>query len=396
MAKEAGWTREQPVARRDDWQDIVYVVNAKNHWRHVNGHGAWNRDGFNIAYSNLVPIGPRGGKPKAADYCENVISTVDAMAYLPGEHRIFEVNGTTFFNTYNPPEEPDIEVWRQDLADRFLAHLKLLCNGSEEHTATLLYWLAFLVQNPGKRIRWAPLIQGGFGIGKTTIGNVMREVLGFGNVSIVNPSTVNERFTGWASESQLTVFEELRASGTSRYALFERVKVYITDNFVSKESKGLDPVTVPNPTSYMAFTNHTDALPLSEDDRRWFVLFCDASRKELPDDYFDKLYQCVEEAGHIRKWLLAVVIPDDFNINDAPMTEYKKSVAAAEDSQRAGMTDLQAMIDDGMTDGVTTVAVRMDRVREALEMEGLEISRLRSHTSSEGITSNEEIRECEN
>ena len=92
--------------------------------------------------------------------------------------------------------------------------------------------------------------------------------------------------------------------------------------------------------NYIAATNHSDALPLNDTDRRWFVLFTQfASVSDLENfleqfggrhKYFADLREAIE--GHVpalRRWLLDYPISEAFKPNGPPLLTDEKGTMAA-------------------------------------------------------------------
>ena len=51
------------------------------------------------------------------------------------------------------------------------------------------------------------------------------------------------------------------------------LKPFITNSMIQIEEKGRDHRTVPNFTNYLLLTNYKDALPITNDDRRFCVMY---------------------------------------------------------------------------------------------------------------------------
>jgi hypothetical protein len=111
------------------------------------------------------------------------------------------------------------------------------------------------------------------------------------------------RFTAWAFGSLVVVIEEVRISGQNKYEVMDKIKPFISNPTVQIEEKGRDHRTVPNFTSYFMLTNHKDALPLVQGDRRYCVMFSRIQSEEQlyrelggragAQAYFDQLFSDV-------------------------------------------------------------------------------------------------------
>lgn len=260
------------------------------------------------------------------------IPTVNGRMYAPGRDPIFIYNHTTMVNTYPenqvPPRPKSIRP--MDLANikRIKAHLKHLLADQKERRL-LLDWLAFVVQNPGKRVNFAPLIQGVQGDGKSFFAFMLAACMGLPNVRMGNAHILEGQFTGWAQGQCVMAIEEIRLIGHNRYDVLNRVKPFITNPVIEVHPKGRDPYNVENTTNYLLFTNYRDAMPLSKNERRFLVLFSRwqdkdklAQFKEENPDYYVDLYAALDDsAAAIREWLLQHEMAENFNPKgDAPQT----------------------------------------------------------------------------
>jgi len=179
-----------------------------------------------------------------------------------------------------------------------------------------------VVQNAGKRINWAILLQGAQGTGKSYFAKVLEWVLG-SNAKSLDPSALGERFTGWAHGSVVNIVEEIRIKGDDKWRIMDRLKPFITNSMIQIEEKGRDHRTVPNFTNYLLLTNYKDALPITNDDRRFCVMYGRIQNEsELFDyfggrdeagEYFENLFRELElHAGAIKTFILNHTISEDF------------------------------------------------------------------------------------
>jgi hypothetical protein len=89
----------------------------------------------------------------------------------------------------------------------------------------------------------------------------------------VAASLIEERFRDWAEGCRLIGIEEIRVSGTNKWRTLDKMKPFISNDEIQVEGKGKAAKVVPNFASYMLFTNHADAIPVGDGDRRYFVVF---------------------------------------------------------------------------------------------------------------------------
>jgi len=304
--------------------DWVYIETTAE-FHNIELHYSIKREAFNGKFD-------RQGDCLAADVNASTfalvlrpIPTVVDKMYWPSADRIFTFEGKAMLNSYTPSGvEPcgAIDADAQSVIDLFLAHVAFTLEDEREQTI-LLDWMCYVVQNAGKRINWALLLQGAQGTGKTYFINVLQLVLGH-NVANLDPASISGRFTGWAHGSLVLGIEEIRISGTNKYEVLDRMKPFITNKTVMIEEKGRDHRTVPNFTNYFPITNHMDAIPLMEGDRRWCVLFGRIQSEaqlfaELGgiggvDAYFDTLFtETNRRADALSRFLKTREISKEFN-----------------------------------------------------------------------------------
>jgi hypothetical protein len=303
----------------------------------------------------LTSPGDESGRPyiRPRDFLLNVakIPTVDNYLYDPThpEETFVERDGKRFVNTYLPTyPEPDGDR-AAEAQDVFEAHLGKLI-AEPEYRAIALDFLAYTVQHPGEKIRWAWLQQGAQGCGKTAIAEMMRAVLGPSNATVLDASLLFTPFNGWATGSQLVSMEEIRVVGHNRHEVMNRLKPCISNDTVVINRKNRDLQQVPNNTNYIMFTNHHDSLAVTEEDRRYFVvnsaMQTKADVRALGPKYFTRLFSCIRNnAGGLRHWLENHKVSAEFNPSGhAPQTKYLRDLAGA------SATPLTAAVKDALED----------------------------------------------
>ena len=203
--------------------------------------------------------------------------TADKLWYQPAAGELAPFGGLTYYNTYRPELRVQPAVAWTDAGRRMATvierHLSLLFPNRRERDL-MRAWLAHQYLHPGVKVRWAPVLKGCPGDGKSMLGELLELVLGPDNVRLMNADTVqNSDFSGWVEGQCVTVFEEVKFHGHNRFDVVNRLKPYISNNRVEKHGKGKDPGNVSNVTNYLMLTNHEDAIPIEEGDRRYFVVF---------------------------------------------------------------------------------------------------------------------------
>jgi hypothetical protein len=299
------------------------------------------REAFNAKYNRIIEV--QNAEKLASDYalidCE-LLTVVDKM-YWPAVGVTFEYDNKLMLNSYveSGYKSVAIDDTNKHAIDLFLTHINNLLSDDREQRI-LLDWLAYIVQNAGKRINWAILLQGAQGTGKSYFAKVLEWVLG-SNAKSLDPSALGERFTGWAHGSVVNIVEEIRIKGDDKWRIMDRLKPFITNSMIQIEEKGRDHRTVPNFTNYLLLTNYKDALPITNDDRRFCVmygriqneqeLFDYFGGREQTADYFEHLFaESEKHAGAIKTYLLTRAISEDFKASGrAPDTNSRRLMIQA-------------------------------------------------------------------
>ncbi len=322
--------------------------------------------------------------PDAANFALNFcrIPTVASKMFWPGAERIFTLDtGLSHLNTYEKSgAEPCTELDEETslIMDRFFTHVRNTV-GSEREQRILIDFMAYVYQNPGKRVQWALLLKGIEGNGKSYFFRVMQAVLGR-QASVVSTTAIDSTFTGWAEGSLLVCIEEIRISGTNKYAILDKMKPLITNSTIAVVHKGKDEKHIPNFTSYMMFTNHADAIPVGENDRRYCVIFTKQTRKEdlfaqhggavASEAYFGALFGDLEERPDVfARMLQDWKISDDFSPSGrAPETDGLAAMRAMHVSE--DRDDMETAIAEYASPVVGTNLIDVTHLRNMAVMDG--------------------------
>lgn len=310
------------------------------------------------------------------------IPVVHSRRYMPGEDDLFWMNGIRYVNTYDGRNVPELpEKWTK--TDRrnvnlIISHFEHLFS-VEKDREVLIDAIAFIVQNPGKRLSWAILMQGTQGDGKTFFFLMFAALLALENVTTIGAQAVEEKFTPWAEGSQVCFVEEIKLHGHSRYDVLNRLKPLITNWMAPIRRMNLDTYMVVNTVSYFLATNFKDALPLDDQDNRYFILFSrfqtkrdlDAFKTKNPTYYTDLHTALAQSAGALRKWFMAREISPTFRHDDrAPDSSAKYEMVDL------GKSDEQEGIDEVLAESprmdLTTVLLSATALGDALSERGYE------------------------
>lgn len=337
----------------ENWtKGIVYIARDNVFIRHKTG-AVFSPAAVNALYSKeLMPKDADKAancRPDAfpTDYLLNVknIQRVWAPIYDPTQpEELFPViDNKRWLNSYRrcyPMPETDWEnVFTAELI--ILEHLATLIK-EEEYRLVMLDYMAYMVQNPGAKIRWSPLLQSADGGGKGLLAEIVRECIGTPHCKFLNGSTLFKGWTEWAANHMFIVLEEIRVNGQSRAEVMNILKPLVTNTTIGVDQRNKDTTEIKNHANYWLFTNHQDALYLAPTDRRFFVIFCrmqsESEILELGPSYFDPKYKFLKEhPGAFRAFLENHKVRDSFRPHSHPpktpyfyaMQKYSQSDASS-------------------------------------------------------------------
>ena len=395
-----------PAARNTEVSDGSALPEwAKTYCFVANGDRFYNTNnaqyitmvGFQAIYGRFMPITDQGRRENAAEKCLHFwgMPVVEQVGYRPDQGAYFEWDGVSYANSYSPSSVPTAasEFTPEGIRGigQFQRLLYDMCGRRDDVYLNLLYWYAHNVQFPGKKIRWAPIIKGVHGDGKTLAIAVLRSAMGYRNLNSTSNSNVSNSggFTDWAVRGAVNVIEEIMLTGKPRHQLYNAMKEFISNDICDVNPKGGKPYQTFNTTNHCANTNHNDALPMEPTDRRWFVVFTPWSSLEDMMRYcgLDGLgwkartdaidYAKNHCAGELRAWFLSVQIPSSFDINgSAMMTPEKRRMMATskDDAESAALAIINAGA-QGITDNVISSSHLSRLLHIRSQLDGFELPR---------------------
>jgi hypothetical protein len=227
---------------------------------------------------------------------------------------IIPEEGRTLVNTYVPITTPRTA----GDASRFTGHVARLLPDVRDMQILLAY-MAAVVQYPGRKFFWAPVIQGVQGNGKTLLITVLSQCVGKRYTHLPNPEDIHNKFNAWILRKLFIGIEEVYVA--DRQEMISVLKILIGNERVDIQGKGSNQETGDNRANFMAATNHKDAIRLQDDDRRFSVFFTaqqersDLMRDGMSGNYFPELYDWLRGGGYavVNDYLRSYQIPDELN-----------------------------------------------------------------------------------
>lgn len=271
------------------WQRYVYVNQIK---RFIDMRtGEWmDKEQFNDR------LGKLGDNQTASSFfMEHRKPTMfcNLMDYQPGtRERVREDGfGGYQFNAWRPgPAHSDAwdHVERDPRALDLWLQLATHLFPEQGEREALLDWMAYLLQQPGQKPNWHPLIGGHIhGTGKDSLLIPLVEGLG-DNARTIRTGDLEAQWTWWAENVQLVVVSEINSF--ERRAVMNRLKSYMASPPLTVEinKKGMPQYEVPNLFGLVMFTNNEDAVAIELSDRRFFVVWTHAT--PLSDAFYTEYH----------------------------------------------------------------------------------------------------------
>lgn len=325
-------TNFSPVSEDDDTPAWVYVHRLRQFWD--------SRDGALVEREVYDSINggtrARGESPTQRFMASNRTTKVDVAEFLPGDSRVVRRGQIKVLNMYidqRVQPDPDGE------SGPFREHLRWLVPDEAERE-TLTRWIAWAYVNPGQKITWAPILYGAPGTGKTTVMNVLADLLGRDYMSEPSQSELEDKFTDWVFRKLLVKIEELRSE--DKFHVAEKLKPVVANPTISVRRMHETGFSVRNVANVIASTNHMEALPIERGDRRYMLIQCCEASKRERRDHMRALHQWLKEAGlgGIAHWLTTVDLSGFRPESEAPETHLKQVVMEASKNEFERAVDL--------------------------------------------------------
>jgi hypothetical protein len=255
---------------------------------------------------------------------------VDAHSFQPKRNpgEIFQLEGKTYVNTYVPIET------EQTVGDPspFLNLVEKILPDETDRNILISY-MAGVLQYPGVKFQFCPVLQGVEGNGKTTFVRILERGVGMRYTHMPNSSELAKnggKFTGWLDRKLFIGVEEIHIPNKPG-GLLDIMKPLISNNRVESQSKGVDQVMGDNVSNWFMCCNRKDDVPVTADTRRYAIFYSaqqevgDLTRDGMVGNFWKDLYAWLEADGYaiMNNYLRNYKIPDEYNpsiLSRAPKT----------------------------------------------------------------------------
>lgn len=233
------------------------------------------------------------------------------------------------FNTWLKFKLDDNNEYNENIEglNKILNHFKILFNEEEDIYNYFIKWMAHMIQKPAEKIGKFPILTGKQGCGKSTIGIIMKKLIG--DNKFLETTTPEEdvwgKFNGQMARAYLVNVNEV---GKKNQEGFQgRIKGLITDETMNIQYKGKDSFEIPSYHRFFMTTNKNDPTYTDKDDRRNWIINCSEVLKN-DHSYFKKLYEYINDYDTMKtfyNYLEELDIENFFN-EKPPITEYHKNI----------------------------------------------------------------------
>lgn len=236
----------------------------------------------------------------------------------------------------------------------FLNHIAALLPNAQDQQILLAY-LAALVQYPGVKFQWMPLLQGVEGNGKSLIITAIAHAVGRRYTHLPNAHDISNKFNAWLVGKLFIGIEEIYTK--DRIECIETLKPLITNSRVDIQGKGDNQETGDNRANFIATTNHQDAIRKTNRDRRYCVFFTaqqeesDLQRDGMTGRYFPDLYDWLRREGFaiVNQYLRDYKIPDE--LNPATLCQRAPVTSSTDAAIQASMGPVEQEIVEAVAEG---------------------------------------------
>lgn len=259
----------------------------------------------------------------------------EALTFKAGAPRMTNApeSGKSGLNLWCAPKRiPAPPNWAER-ASIFVDHIRWLWGNDAD---PFLDWLAHIEQRPGvlPHYGWVHVSRI-HGKGRNWISSVLARVWSeYVAASLDLVSILENGFNGRLSQKLLAIVDEINEGGSSSYKHEQRLRGLVTEEHRLINPKYGHQRLEWNSCRWLMFSNHTGAIPIGEDDRRFWIV--SHHGEAMPPAYYERLYAAVgdgEFIASVAKFLRLRNISGFKPGQRPPMTEAKAELVAFSQSE---------------------------------------------------------------
>jgi len=244
------------------------------------------------------------------------------------EHQINRFTGLEV-EAASDPDAPEMLLNLKDAylkCQSFIDLLRHLSAGEDIAFGWLIRWLAYPLQHKGAKMASSVLVHGNIhGAGKSLFfGGIMEKVYTKYHKTL-DQRDLESQYNDWADEVLFLLFEEI-ANNKTKHGMMGFIKHLITGSKLSIHQKFLSSMQQANHMNTVFLSNHTQPLPIEENDRRFLVLY---PKSTVPKDLLARVVADIRSPGAIEAFYTALLQIDltGFDAHtQPPMTRAKREI----------------------------------------------------------------------
>ena len=209
------------------------------------------------------------------------------------------VGGEIIGDSVNVYFDPQVDKTPGDVSPYLYLLGKLLPDAKDR--AILLNYMAAVVQKPGVKFQWAPVLQGCEGNGKTALFSCVAYAVGQQYTHMPKASQLTEKFNGYVEAKVFILIEEIHMRG--KYEILDEMKPLITNRNLEIRPMGGEKRMIQNFANFGLCTNFKDAVIKSVGDRRYSIFYtaqqspADLVRDGLNGQFFPAFWKWLDKQG---------------------------------------------------------------------------------------------------
>jgi hypothetical protein len=318
---------------------VMVGSKARVMWETLDHHGRPRREfleipAFHDKYAGYTMVNGDGSKVLEASkqwLRWHGRRSYDGVVFAPGRKL-----PPRFYNTwrgfaYEPLARGEVPTAGMKEAMGMLTKLvhENMCGGSDRYTKYVWAYFAHMIQKPEQKPRVALVFKGGKGVGKSTIAQVMGNLVEPHLFVAPDLRYLLGNFNAHMGDTLFFVLEEAVWAGNKNAE--SSLKELVTGGKVNIEQKFRDAFRADNYMRIAIIGNADWQVPASlKDERRWAVFKADMRfmpfetepDKEKAARWFDRLYSLMAKGGY--RYLLTHLMQmdiGDVDVNRAPVTD---------------------------------------------------------------------------
>lgn len=264
----------------------------------------------------------------------------------------------------DPDGRRAVNIWRpmkrwESKADTslFLDHVEYLIEDDDER-GVFFDWLAHLEQKPGELPHYGWLhVARHTGCGRNWLASVLARVWrGYVAPNVDLHALLDSAYNGVLSGRVLAMVDEIQAGGSDNYGHTNRLRSLLNQEVRNMNPKFGREYREHNACRWLVFSNHLNALPIDNTDRRWRVVVHNKPPRAAED--YVKLYEALNNPEFINSVAVFLAKRDISKFKPGerpPMSKAKLSVVGA--SKTLSQQRAEAIVEHWPSDIITNADV---------------------------------------